>query len=60
MYMNQVETKLSVVFGKVLPLLEKKKKCGSFTGNSEFPGKRQTIYLSINRTVTVFSSIHQL
>lgn len=26
MYMNQVETKLSVVFGKVLPLLEKKKK----------------------------------
>lgn len=59
MYMNQVETKLSVVFGKVLPLLEKKK-CGSFTGSSEFPGKRQTIYLSINRTVTVFSSIHQL
>lgn len=45
MYMNQVETKLSVVFGKVLPLLEKKSVEASLEIQN-FQGKdKPSIYL---------------
>lgn len=46
MYMNQVETKLSVVFGKVLPLLEKKKSVEASLEIQNFQGKdKPSIYL---------------